>query len=840
MTPPNAALSGRIVIRFNDAVQDELLALYAGTVDANAVKIRTLAEVAETLPQHGVALPGLDDFLSRSPALRSWRLVAPEHLTLVQQLEAQAVHSPFPPIRSLLSYYVIETAAQVTGLGLRELLAELRRPQLAAYVDFAILEPKIRPASPCLPSVTSDNATWAVSPDPSRTSPSQPNLRGIASSPALWGVNVNCKEVWGCYDGTGVGFADLELGWDFVHNDLQLNPATSVVWPPSYDLSKMGSIDHGTKDLGIVLGRDNSSGIVGIAPRCMFRGCVSPDETAKTSQPGPSDQNISGAILGALAVLQRGDVLLIELEAMDAMYYDGWPVELHAPWFDSVRLASGTGRVVIEAGGNGGNDLDVLSSVGPNDPLVTVNLTRSSPGFTDSGAIMVTASDSAESGPPLALGHARGAGYAKGSRIDCGAWGELVKSAMGIGKGTGTHNGTSAAAAQIAGCAVLAQQMALKNLGAALSPQQLRAVLSAPANGTPIFDAGEEVGGVRASSTMPDMALVVAAIETLSDVFVRDSLGDDGTEPITPFVSQSPDIICRTSGSTTDLMNRGAMPASEDVQPNVVNNVTVRLHNRRVNASAATTATVYWADTSTMVLPIDLHRIGTTPPLVVPGATVVGGSVVPAMVVSAAIPWTPTAGNHPQTHGCFVAVVDDPADPAPLLPVFGGTSATAADIHALLSWIGQFNNIAFRNFDVYSLAAEGNSFTARAEFFARALPWRKVPFGFDIDVDLPAESRLDLHVRPEFAAALAAAIRPGRQVKWDGARGTIAFTLGAAGRQRFSIDRIVLPADDGRERCAVRIALPADAPRRTYQVRIRQRFRERYVGALTLSIPKRD
>jgi hypothetical protein len=81
-----------------------------------------------------------------------------------------------------------------------------------------------------------------------------------------------------------------------------------------------------------------------------------------------------------------------------------------------------------------------------------------------------------------------------GSRIDCYGWGENVTTCgygdLSLGAAidasyTGTFNGTSSASPIVVGAAVLTQSMYRSATGTMLSPGQMRAILSNPANGTP-------------------------------------------------------------------------------------------------------------------------------------------------------------------------------------------------------------------------------------------------------------------------------------------------------------------------------------------------------------------
>src|SRR5262249_1874385 len=149
---------------------------------------------------------------------------------------------------------------------------------------------------------------------------------------------------------------------------------------------------------------------------------------------------------------------------------------------DGMRMASALGIMMIEPAGNGWQDLDQYR-----DAVGRRTLHRLSPEFQDSGAVMVAAGSS--TAPP---GRIASSSFSR--RGDCYAWGGEVDTLTTNVDGTatdqytGSHGGTSAAAAIVAGAALIVQSVAEARLGHRFSPRQLRAILSDPANGTPSAD----------------------------------------------------------------------------------------------------------------------------------------------------------------------------------------------------------------------------------------------------------------------------------------------------------------------------------------------------------------
>jgi hypothetical protein len=122
----------------------------------------------------------------------------------------------------------------------------------------------------------------------------------------------------------------------------------------------------------------------------------------------------------------------------------------------------------------------------------------------DSGAIVVGA---ARRNQP----HERWIRSNHGSRVDCYAWGQgIVTAGYGYLKRsvrdpyTHLFDGTSGAAAIIAGCALLVQGFQLRRDRPLFSPGEMRALLSSPSTGTP---QGVAVPG--RIGVMPDLRAIV-------------------------------------------------------------------------------------------------------------------------------------------------------------------------------------------------------------------------------------------------------------------------------------------------------------------------------------------
>jgi Subtilase family len=302
-------------------------------------------------------------------------------------------------------------------------------------------------------------------------------------------------------DGKGnLKFIDIEQGWN-------LDPENfSVGTFPNSGINYQVFKDHGTAVLGVILMRENLAGGRGIASKA--NGYV-------ISQWRPDGfMNTPDAIMAAVSQLKYGDVILLEAQISDSPESDKlWPVEIQNAIFDVIRLAAALGITVVEAAGNGknsfcnGNDLDdYIDSYGRK------SLDPSSSDFRDSGAILVAAATDT-------LPHNRLRYSNFGNRIDCYAWGERVtasgsypaNSDMAINSYRKKINGTSSAAAIVAGAAIVMQSFTEANYQVRLNPGQMRQTLSSDLLCTPSAN-GRFVDKI---GVMPDLRKIIDHISNV-------------------------------------------------------------------------------------------------------------------------------------------------------------------------------------------------------------------------------------------------------------------------------------------------------------------------------------
>jgi hypothetical protein len=631
--------------------------------------------------------------------------------------------------------------------------------------------------------------------------PRSPNQGYLGPAPngidALYGWDNNVQGS----DGAGIGFVDMEYGWNLNHEDLVHAGITIISGVSNYYR------DHGTSVLGEVLMEDSDKGGVGIAPSATGR-VVSQERTT-------GNYNTPDAILDAAAHMAFGDVLLLEAQEYDpvgGLYF--WPVEIADATYDAIRLATALGIVVVEAGCNGGYDLDAYTN------LAGLKIfDRSSADFRDSGAIMVGASSSG-------LPHTRLSFSNHGSRVDCYAWGQNIDTTTTNAAGTDNTSyttgfgGTSGASPIVVGAALVVQGIAQASLHYRFSPREMRVLLTT--NGTPSADPPVDRIGV-----MPDLHAIITGsqINLAPDLYLRDYVGDTGN-PTSGAVSQSPDIIVRIAEVTTPQTDFGPgsgtendASLSDNVETGHDNYVYVRVFNRGGTPAANVSVDVYWSPPSTLVTPNLWNKIGTATLASVP---------VNVLTVSDTIVW-PEADIPAPGHYCFVAVAGNAADPKP-----DPTTFTTWDNY--VTYVENNNNVAWRNFDV--IQGPPSAQPPRG-FYVRDF---LVPGAFDTSrrFELEAIGRLPegSRVFVDVPTWLADALRPHPvEVKHDVRRETARIPLHPSGIQKLG--SAILHAKS-KATCQVLIQVPEKLRTSHYDFAIRQLYKGKEVGRLTWRIAAQD
>ncbi len=783
----------------------------------------------------GLDYPNLLAILRRYHALGTEPLITSARTADLLELENRAAESSFPPLHSLIGYWVLD-ARQSPG-QIESVLHDLTL--LDQVVDVAYRELDVKP--------------------PASATPDYSALQGYVD---LAPEGVDARWAWSQgFKGNGVRLFHLDMLWNLEHEDLNLanliftpqpppNPPSGLLWNDNYYRAtapgKFSCGAHGTEVLGVLVGSQNGSGVDGIAPDVSQIGLVSHYKYVNGSDKDIK-WDVASAIVAALLKMSFGDVLLLEVQTAD-----DFPIEVSVHCFDAIRLATGNGRTVVEAAGNGGHNLDLgawAAAWGPQDwPTNPVRasdaLKRGSSTFQDSGAIMVGGCRSDMAPKPNDTTHGRWVGAYDssnfGSRLDCYAWGQNVYTPGGNDINFGTSpldpqacnrryatdfDGTSAASAIIAGTAILTQEMYRStHAGNSLAPAQLRAVLS-DAGGThqdPTETMAMPIG------VMPNLRSIGSRLGTLPDVYVRDSVSDTGQLPNT-LVYQSPDIFVLGTQmiNAQNLYGEGSgtenqMIPNVPVSPNQTYHVHVRVRNRAAVPAPNMIAYVYWSEANSLVVPLDWRLIGKSQALNVPPGGILS--------VTDPIVWDTSNNNLPSVHGCFVAVLDQAQDPAPSLLLAANPVSKAATTWAeFLSYLGNNNNIAWRNFEVLSLA---NNMSSNAGFGLCGAFDRGRVFDLEILQSLPDGARCRLEIPVELMAAL----RPCGLLGFDVASGDDPSRVWLTPRSATTWILGVYLGRGVRYTCRLHVENREPFAAGEYRVAVRQVFEGLEVGRLTWAL----
>jgi subtilisin family serine protease len=321
-------------------------------------------------------------------------------------------------------------------------------PAVEESFEIPDIEPMVDDTPPPAPRAQRDSDRCPI------TTPAYDELQGYVG-PAPAGIDAPFAWSRGIR-GANVQFADVEGGWNSAHEDL---PAARMTHVAGKNMTEAGWAAHGTAVLGEIAALPNGKGVTGLAPDI---------EHIYTSS--IAGESVADAIDAAAEKLRAGDVLLIELQGVGprGRYV---PVELWDDNYAAIRAATDRGVVVVEAAGNGGEDLDRSA--------YKTKLSRTG---RDSGAIMVGAG-----GPPRPgfTDRTRLDFSNFGSRVDVQGWGRRVAT-LDYGDlqacddrdrwrhYTGEFSGTSSASPIVAGAAILVESAHDR----ALSPRDVRRLLT--------------------------------------------------------------------------------------------------------------------------------------------------------------------------------------------------------------------------------------------------------------------------------------------------------------------------------------------------------------------------
>ncbi|MEM7029010.1 MAG: chitobiase/beta-hexosaminidase C-terminal domain-containing protein [Chloroflexota bacterium] len=292
--------------------------------------------------------------------------------------------------------------------------------------------------------------------------------------PAPEGIDARYAWQGGGGAGAGIRICNVEYDYNDDHGDLPSVSRVKII-PPG--LVPDAWRQHGTAVMGVLGGLDNGWGITGIAHDASLH--------FETVVDG-AFTNIAGAISLCASELDFGDVIIIEqqiagpnrpVSPADGDQTGLVPVEWYLPTYTAIQLAVSSGITVIEAAGNGGQNLDSAPYVTGNGGHYPFTAAK------DSGAIIVGAGAPPNGSDIPERSRLSFSNY--GSTVDMQGWGALVV-APGYGDlydeegddlSYTNFSGTSSASPIVAASAAIVQSNYKRKHGSPATPSQIKSIL---------------------------------------------------------------------------------------------------------------------------------------------------------------------------------------------------------------------------------------------------------------------------------------------------------------------------------------------------------------------------
>ena len=393
-----------------------------------------------------------------------------------------------------------------------------RMPELADVlrghdaVEAAYVTPAPRPAN-------LNTMVAAPSAPPSATPDFEPGQEYLLAAPGGIDAHAAWNHASGGGGGRDVRIIDIEGAWRFAHEDHVDNLGGVIAGIQQQQLNWR---NHGTAVIGEMIGNRNGFGVTGICP----------DANVRAIAAFGANWNPAAAIRKAADVLRPGDLILVELHQPGPRFnfaapsgQDGFiAMEWWPHIYLAIRYATQKGVIVVEAAGNGREDLDdVLYDANPAPPHGPFPAWWSNPfrrAANDSGAVVVGAG----APPPGTHGRTHGVDRSRldfsnfGSLVDAQGWGrEVTTTGYGDLQGgpdedrwyTEQFSGTSSASPIVVG-ALACLQGAMRASGMVpLNPMNARQILRS--TGSP-QQAGATSPVTERIGNRPDLSQMLAAV----------------------------------------------------------------------------------------------------------------------------------------------------------------------------------------------------------------------------------------------------------------------------------------------------------------------------------------
>jgi len=282
---------------------------------------------------------------------------------------------------------------------------------------------------------------------------------------------IEATSFWNTYGnrGEGVKVCDIEYGFNADHVDF---PTITILGGTPVDPFTGDGISHGTGVFGEIISLNNGTGTTGIA---------SSSEAYFAGAYVDNIYDLAGPITLAASNFNPGDVILLEQQiagpnASGSGQFGLVPVEWYKPFYDAIVLAVGNNVIVVEAAGNGEQNLDDVSynmGNGGHYPFL--------PGG-ESGAIIVGAGCASTSLGGSGVARSRmwysNYGFAvdvqgNGEAVTTTGYGDLYSSEGPNAYYTDGFSGTSSASPIVTGAVLLLQSMYKDTTGNIITPQQM-------------------------------------------------------------------------------------------------------------------------------------------------------------------------------------------------------------------------------------------------------------------------------------------------------------------------------------------------------------------------------
>ena len=376
------------------------------------------------------------------------------------------------PLPDLNNYFRLRLPRGLSAAQAKEILE--RYPS----VEAAYLVPK-----PITPPLAPDYSSG----------PAAPYQDYLDAAPA----GIDARNAWSRgFSGQGVKVCDVEYGLNRDHVDL----------PPVRHLGNLAvdyfQDDHGTAVMGIVAAKNNGSGTKGIAynAQAYFAGALT-----------NLGYGVARPLMECGAALSAGDVVLIEQQMEGPYGYPEYvPSEWSKPVYDAIVTLVANGIVVVEASGNGGQNLDDPVYSTGNDghwPFLLEN---------DSGAILVTGAQSPHAAAPRS--YHPWSNY--GATVDLQAWGDSIVTAgsgnLYSAEGKNSYyrsdfGGSSGASPMVVGAVAVLQEAHKTLYGTPAPPATIKQIL---------VSTGTTQTGSRHLGPLPNLQ---AALNAIGQVYYVDA-----------------------------------------------------------------------------------------------------------------------------------------------------------------------------------------------------------------------------------------------------------------------------------------------------------------------------